>query len=98
MTATTAQQNTQTAAAGKGTKARNYHLPFAPDPQQIEHMREVFSQGNHAIASQGTDRYKVFNLLVNAGYMRKEFCPKSLRVYQFSVSLHGVKIIEEPEK
>lgn len=72
----------------------NHPLPFPPDPQQIELMAQVYDAGNHAIASDGSERYELFEALIEGGYMRKVLCrPKSLNVHQFSVTEQGLELI-----
>ncbi len=69
-------------------------LPFPPDSQQVALMQAIVKGGNHAIASEGTDRYDLFEKLVEGGYMARVHCPGALGVHQFSVTLQGLEVIQ----
>ncbi|MEM1113291.1 MAG: hypothetical protein AAGI11_15370 [Pseudomonadota bacterium] len=63
-------------------------LPFPPDSQQLEFLRLARDEGA-AIASEGTPRYDAMCLLVELGYMKKTFCPKAQKVFQFELTPQG---------
>ena len=73
-------------------KTDNLHLPFPPDCQQVELMASAIEGG--AVASEGTDRYELMNQLVDGGFMTKHYCPAAMGVYQFTVSLAGLEVLQ----
>lgn len=68
-------------------------LPFPPDAQQIILMRAVVESGA-TTALEGTDRHAIMDILVERGYMIKNYCPEALSVYQFSMSHQGMEAIK----
>lgn len=63
-------------------------LPFPADPQQIELMDAVLN-GGAGVASEGTDKYELMEILVSGGFMIKVFCPQAGKVFQFEVTSKG---------
>lgn len=64
-------------------------LPFPPDDQQIELIREIIEAGGHSIASEGTDRFEACSHLVDSGLLARHHCPAAEGVHQFSVTYAG---------
>ena len=73
--------------------ANDTPLPFPPDAQEIALMSAV-ENGGIAVASEGTDRYAIMDILVERGFMIKNYCPEALSVYQFSMSHQGMEAIK----
>ena len=68
-------------------------LPFPPDQQQVGLMRLVID-GRGAIASEGTDRFELLSHLAEGGFVSKVHCPMALGVFQFSVTLAGLEVLQ----
>jgi hypothetical protein len=60
---------------------------------QLRVLEEVWEAGVW-IASPGTDKYSELDLLVDAGLMHKQKCPRAMGVYQFGLTAAGIELVE----
>jgi len=58
-------------------------------------MQSIVEDGNYLVASDGTHRFELCSQLTDAGYMRRDHCPKAVGVHQFSVTRKGRAAIED---
>lgn len=72
-------------------------IPFEPDIQQCEMMLIALSGDNAVIASKGTDRYKIWENIEDAGFATKIYSENACDTYQFSVNRNGINFISKQE-
>lgn len=68
-------------------------LPLPPDAQQVTLMHQVID-GGVSIASEGTERFELLSHLADGGFVSKVHCPMAMGVFQFSVTLAGLEVLQ----
>lgn len=74
-------------------KVRDQQIPFPPDAQQLDILRSVAADGG-TIASEGSERFELFNHLVDQGLLQRIYSKGACKVYQFTPTLQGMELIQ----